>query len=191
MYTEEQIERFIAENPGFEFLKSDPREEELPTYALIRIKDPQTVVTSAERALALFGEFYNWYRSGNEVISGSGQCLVGRMGTNGICGTSTNLSQADPSLELFNADLTAAGITSLRLDMYNIPMDLPGTWYIGVSVAVFPAVYDNGRRTEVIEDYSKLGRSPDQGYKYKEHSFDVYILVSTLCNAAEEGGCDS
>lgn len=191
MYTEEQIDRFIAENPGFEFLKSDPREEDLPSYALLRTKDPMTEEGAPQRALALFGEFYSWYRMGK--ISSPGECLVNRLGTYGICGTSTNLSQSDPSEELFNADLTAKGITYLRLDMYNVPMDLPGQWYIGARVSVEPATYDNGRRTEVVPDPMKLSRYPTNGYELMtdEHTFLVYILISTPCNGAEMGGCDT
>jgi hypothetical protein len=187
MYTEEQIEKFIAENPEFEFLKSDPREQELPTYALVRVQDP-TRVKAPMRALGLFGEFYSWYRYGQ--ISRQGECLVNRMGTNGICGTETNISTSDPSMEFFNADLFAEGITYLRLGMYNIPMDLPGDWLVGVSVSVNKAKYDNGRRTEVVADESKLTRSPGNGYDPADHPFTVYILISTPCNPREIGGCE-
>jgi hypothetical protein len=188
MYTEEQIDRFIAANPGFEFLKSDPREQELPSYALVRVKDPTTGENDSLRALGLFGEFSSWYSYGQ--ISQPGECLVTRTGTYGVCGTETNISQSDPSQELFNADLSAEGITYLRLGMYNIPMDLPGEWYVGVSVSVRPATYDNGRRTEV-SDPMRRSRYPGNYYEPAEHSFLVYILISTPCNSMEIGGCDS
>jgi hypothetical protein len=189
MYTEEQIDQFIAENPDFEFLKSDPRVEELPSYALVRVQDPTTGGYTPMRALGLFGEFYGWYRYGH--ISSQGECLVNRTRTYGVCGTETNISRSDPSQEFFNADLSAEGITDLRLGLYNIPVDLPGEWYVGVSVSVRPAKYDNGRRTEVVPDSSKTRRYPGNGYDptEQEHTFIVYVLVSAPCNSAEVDGC--
>jgi hypothetical protein len=186
MYTEEQIDQFIAENPGFEFLKSDPRESELPTYSLTRVQDP-TTGNAPMRALGLFGEFYSWYRYGQ--ISHKGECLVNRTGTNGSCATETNLSRSGGKSKFFNADLGAEGITYLRLDLNNVPVDLPGEWYVGVSVTVNSATYDNGRRTEVVPDSSKKTRSPGNGFNPKEHSFLVFILIASPCLANEVNGC--
>jgi hypothetical protein len=184
MFTEEQIDAFIAANPGFEFLKGDPRAEDIPTYALQRAQDPNQ---PAQRVLALFGEFTNWYTQ--TMTTMDGPCLVDRAGTKGRCQTTTNLSAGNLETELFNADLTAEGITYLRVELLNVPMDLPGDWFIGVSVSVRPAKYDLGRRTETVPDPSFLHRDPTNGYNLSEHSFTTYILISTLCNAAEIDGC--
>jgi hypothetical protein len=121
MFTEEQIESFIAANPGFEFLKGDPRMEDIPTYALQRAQDPNL---PTQRVLALFGEYINWYTQGTTTIGGL--CLVDRPGTKGRCQTATNLTVGDPSMAAFNADLSAEGITYLRVELLNVPMDLPG-----------------------------------------------------------------
>jgi hypothetical protein len=184
MFTEEQIEAFIAANPGFEFLKGDPRMEDIPTYALQRVRDPNL---PTQRVLALFGEYINWYTQGTTKIGGP--CLVDRPGTKGRCQTATNLTVGDPSKAAFNADLSAEGITYLRVELLNVPMNLPGDWYIGVSITVRPAKYGKGQRTETVEDQSKLHRDPTSGYSLDDHSFTTYILISTLCNSAEIDGC--
>jgi hypothetical protein len=186
MFTEEQIDAFIAANPGFEFLKGDPRMEAIPTYALQRAQDPNQ---PTQRVLALFGEFTNWYTGA--VMTMEGPCLVDRPGTKGRCQTTTNLSAGNLETELFNADLTAEGITYLRVELLNVPMDLPGDWYIGVSVWVRRATYDNGRRTETEPDDKKLTRFPGNGYELDstDHKFTTYILISTLCNSTEVDGC--
>jgi hypothetical protein len=191
MFTEEQIEQFIAENPDFEFLKSDPREDRLPSYALPRVEDPTMGgQAAAARVLGLFGGFENWYT--HTMNSQPGECLVNRTGTSGVCGTETNISTSDPSMEFFNADLSAEGIIYLRLGMYNIPVDLPGEWSVGVSVSVNPATYDQGRRTEnVPPNDEQLKRYPGNFYDPDDHKFIVYILISTPCNSMEIGGCDT
>jgi hypothetical protein len=189
MFTEEQIDAFIAKNPGFEFLKGDPRMEDIPTYALQRAEDPSGNPMAAQRVLALFGEFTNWYT--HTATTAGGPCLVDRTGTQGHCQTATNLSMGNSKTVLFNADLGAEGITYLRVELLNVPMDLPGDWYIGVNVSVWPAKYDNGRRTETVADPSLLHRDPAEGYTLKDHIFTTYILVSTLCNSAEIGGCET
>ncbi|MBN1438549.1 MAG: hypothetical protein JW929_03990 [Anaerolineales bacterium] len=186
IYTEEQIDALIAANPGFEFLKGDPRPEDIPTHALVRAQDP--VEGAGKRVLALYGEFINWYTQGWTTLEGA--CLIERPGMkNARCQTATNLSQMTPGTGFFNADLDAPGITYLRLDLLNAPMDLPGVWYVGVSVMVNPAKYYNGQRLEPNWMNANTHIYPGHGYEKEGSKFTVYILISTLCNSAEIDGC--
>ncbi|MBN1438551.1 MAG: hypothetical protein JW929_04000 [Anaerolineales bacterium] len=185
MFTEAQIDAIIAQNPGFEFLKGDPRAEDIPTYALTRVQDPTTDAARAQRVLALYGEFTNWYTGA--PTTADGPCLVDNRITDGYCQTATNLSMTTPETELFNADLNAEGITYIRLDLRQVPMDLPGEWFIGVSVKVNPAKYYHETRTEPSP--ANLHMDTGNGYRKDNSKFTVYILISTLCNSAEVDGC--
>jgi hypothetical protein len=192
LYTEQQIEQFFAEHPELNFLKADPRYEDLPTYALRRVTSPVQDPEHKSRVLALFGEFHGLPQYDVGPISQQGQCLVNdRPQMRGECHVSTNLSADSFYGDFREADLTAKGITYLSLALTNVPMDLPGEWYIGVSVYVFPATYDLGRRTESIEPDSKyLNQNPINGYELDDSIFTVYVLISTPCDGSDAKACN-
>jgi hypothetical protein len=193
LYTEQQIEQFFKEHPELNFLKADPRSEGLPTYALRRVTNPVEHDEYGTQVVALFGAFYGLPQYNIGPVSQQGQCLIDRPGTDGKCHVSTNLSMGGFFGDFTEADLASKGITYLRLDLNHIPMDLPGDWYIGVSVYVQPATYDLGRRTESIDPGSpNLRRAPTKGYDLTdpdEHMFTVYVLISTPCDGSDPKAC--
>jgi hypothetical protein len=201
LFADFQIEKFTSENPGFNFLKADPRAEKIPSYALMRINDPMGKDGNADLVLALFGGFSE--NLGHAQQSKLGECLVSRPGTQGKCEVITselggNDSLGLPTFEKWKtgltggADLTAKDITYLALNLHRVPLDLPGEWQIGLEVSVRAATYDNGRRTEVA-DPNNLIRNPNNLILNKDKpilgSFTSYIWLVTPCNPAEKDGC--
>jgi hypothetical protein len=196
LFADYQIRKFTEEHPGFNFLKADPRKDILPESVLTRINDP-ALKTPGGAALALYGRFTGFQDYGD--ISGPGACLIydGREKT-GWCWPSTSPSSGGlmdlPAFEKWKAqyveaDLSGKEITYLGLTLKKVPLDLPGKWYIGVSVSVSPAKFNGGNRTETVPDPTKLTRSPGNGYTPSEHAFQSYMLISTFCNPLEKEGC--
>jgi hypothetical protein len=196
LFADFQIRRFTEEHPGFNFLKADPRKDILPESVLTRINNPVTNPPGGV-ALALYGRFAGLNNYGG--ISGAGACLIydGKEKT-GWCWPTTSPSSDSlldlPAFDKWKAqsvevDLSRKDITYLGLTLKNVPLDLPGTWHIGVSVSVSPATYNGGNRTEVVPDPSKLFQFPGNGYDLKTHAFSSYMLISTFCNPMEKLGC--
>jgi hypothetical protein len=190
LWDQGDIDKFVAEHPGFDFLKADPRHETIPSNALLRVMDPmvgspgeaapwwtQSPQTEERRVLGLYGSFSAW--PGDTRFSTSqAQCLV-RMamvtGGKGEC-------VIDPW------NMWTSTLTDLKITFTNAPLDLPGNWRIGVIARVFTTKY-NGGTTEKIDDPKFLYMSPDNGYILTAHSFLSYILLTTPCNGLEAGAC--
>jgi hypothetical protein len=217
LWTEEQIKKFEAEHPGYNFLESDPRIGPLPTVTMKLASDPLKEDQSKptmRRVIALFGDFTDspWDKSFPK-----GYCHVGYPGFKGNCGISINapddpvsdlfggVDTSDPTSALFGgADvndpqkamfggdtygtvLERMDIHRLTLTLKNVPLDLPGLWRIGIMVHVEAAKYDNTTRTEIY-DVGDLVK-PYSDYVLKDHSLLVYLYISTPCNIQEPEGC--
>jgi hypothetical protein len=192
MWTEEEIKKFIAEHPGYNFLKADPRHTEIPTQYLPLAADPLVTDTLkvGSRVIPLFGDGFAIWNGLNPVTAKNG-CLIDGAGPDGqgYCAKTVN-DRTDP---LFGSvDLAADNITYLSVSFAHIPMDLPGEWYIAVEVRVRPAVYDGGR-IESTKESQYFYRIPNYGFEYRlsEHTFVTYMWISTPCNPAELHGCEN
>jgi hypothetical protein len=188
LWSNAQIAKFIAEHPGFNFLKADPRQNELPSQFLVLAKDPAEGDTGSGRVIPLFGDFDVWNGLGS--ITGPDLCLIegkgpGGPGELGHC--SKTINNVDDWMS-GNPDIFAADITQLIVNLSHIPLDLPGEWYIGVKVSATRATYAGGK-FETVPDVEKLYRSPSRGYTQEEHSFLSYIWMSTPCNGVEIDAC--
>jgi hypothetical protein len=207
LYTEQGIEEFFAEHPEYDFLKADPRSIELPTKYL------ELADMEGEKAIPLFGgEFKSWGAGNNEIAAyGEGnRCIIRGVGPNGIgdCIIYTNYDdspQFGQSVPMFGSlDIPEGDIWKLYLGFSRVPMDLPGEWYVAVSVSVFHAVYGVGvldsdestpgndrlGKIETVGDDVKFYRKPGDGYYYidvPEHTFLVWMWLSTPCDPKDEG----
>ena len=89
------------------------------------------------------------------------------------------------------------------ITLNNVPLDLPGEWFIGVAVEMIPAVFedpDGTYHTEAPGWGVEVGKwflpqteknFSEIGYNLGEApaSFFSYILLSTPCNGQEVNGC--
>jgi hypothetical protein len=188
LWTEEEIRKFLAEHPGYNFLKADPRRNEIPTQFLTLAENPMQL--GGGRVIPLFGrEFKAWNEIG--TIASDDLCFIDGAGPNGegYCAKTVN-DRTDP---LFGSvDLYADNITYLAVSFSHIPMDIPGEWYIAVEVSVRQAIYGGGK-LEALDDHAFLTKMPGQGYYHDtpEHTFLTYMWISTPCNLAEVKGCDN
>jgi hypothetical protein len=185
LWTEEEIEKFLGEHPGYNFLKADPRQREIPTEYLPLADDP---LNPGGRIIPLFGEGFTIWDPFGPLTRKDG-CLIAGAGPDGRghCAVTVN-GYSDP---LFgSADLDADNITFLSVSFSNIPMDLPGVWHIAVEISVRPAMYGGGR-TETVDNPDHFSRLPNMGFKHEDptHTFITYMWISTPCNPAEVDGC--
>jgi len=93
------------------------------------------------------------------------------------------------------------GEPDVTIRLVHIPIDLPGIWYIGVSVEMRKAEFDyidpHGKYSRhVVEGVDWEGGSevkwftPDESnYDTNSNYFYTYVLLSTPCNPLEEKGC--
>jgi hypothetical protein len=187
LWTEEEIRKFLAEHPGFNFLKADPRHSEIPTQFLPLAQDP---IHEEGRVIPLFGDDFAIWRDQGSLPTDDGCLITGRgPGGEGYCAKTVN-DQTDP---LFGSlDLKADNITYLSVSFSHIPMDIPGEWHIAVRVSVRRAVYGEGR-LETMDNYDNLTQLPGREYRHNipEHTFITYMWISTPCNPAELKGCDN
>jgi hypothetical protein len=188
LWNDPEVEKFTEDNPGFNFIKSDPREIELPSEALYRVSDPlqsKDGILFKRRVLGILGTFDLWPGYG-QAITGQGQCLV--RAAKGRCG--------------WYPDVLAKYVAELNLDFFNIPLDLPGEWRIGVEVKVNPAEYTYEYWSEGLQRYVQethkekfdtgdLSRWPGHGYDMTldEHKFLSYIYLSTPCDEKDPKSC--
>jgi hypothetical protein len=90
----------------------------------------------------------------------------------------------------------------LWIDFNNIPLDLPGHWYIGMMAQQYPALYAKGTRNErnlrdkFDESSPELGMGPESAgylglnsYPTDTYSFSSYIIISTPCYNADPKSC--
>lgn len=70
-----------------------------------------------------------------------------------------------------------------------IPIDVPGEWYIGVGFYMRYAVFDGGNGHEPGYDYNYLEKVYSDESQEIDYSFESYILRSAPCNPDELGGC--
>jgi hypothetical protein len=187
LWTEEEIRKFLAEHPGYNFLKADPRHNKIPSQYLPLAEDP---LDRNGQVVPLFGEgFTTWDPFG--PVTQKGGCLIAGTGPDGqgYCAITVN-DRTDP---LFgSADLDADNITFLSVSFSRIPMDLPGEWHIAVKISVRPAVYAGGKE-EKIANPDDFIRMPNGGFEHllPEHAFLTYMWISTPCNPNEIHGCDN
>jgi hypothetical protein len=91
LWTEEQIKKFEAEHPGYNFLEADPRIGPLPTITMSLANDPMQAdpsIPDLRRVLALFGDFTQFRWSGS---SPEGKyCHLGSGEYRGSCEISIN-----------------------------------------------------------------------------------------------------
>jgi hypothetical protein len=192
LWTDAQIDAFVAAHPGFNFLKADPRTTDLPSQYLKLAGDPDPNGGGSGRVIPLYGSFMASGQYG--PIGTAGQCIIeyAGPGLGGDRGSCTEVVNGARVILSGGASVFDDGITSLIIYIDNIPMDLPGQWYIGVEAGVAPATYRNGK----IEKYDpdSLSQNPaNGGYQVMqdEHSFLVYIWLTAPCNAGEEHGCEN
>jgi hypothetical protein len=95
------------------------------------------------------------------------------------------------------------GEPDVTIKLVHVPIDLPGIWYIGVSVEMRKAEFDYidpkgrpGYSRHVVEGVDWEGGSevkwftPDESNYYTDANyFYTYVLLSTPCNPMEEKGC--
>jgi hypothetical protein len=197
LWTEDEIKKFLAEHPGFNFLKADPREFELPSQYLPLAKNPAPNSDGANaggsgRVVPLFGSFPELDFHGD--VGGPAVCVIegkgpGGPGDQGHCAVTVNGLE---DLISGGANIFADDITKLTVSFSHIPMDLPGEWQIGVKVSITHAKYA-GNMDETILDPKYLHRDPGNGYTISdpEHDFLTYMWIATMCNPAEEHGCEN
>ncbi|MBN2084211.1 MAG: hypothetical protein JW748_03235 [Anaerolineales bacterium] len=192
LWTSAEIDAFIASHPGFNFLKADPRTTDLPSQYLKLAGDPDSNGGGSGRVIPLYGGVAAGgpYAS----IGYPGQCIIeySGPGLGGDRGSCTEVVNGVMNFFAGGVSVFDDGITSLIIYIDNVPMDLPGEWYVGVEAGVTPARYGAGK----VENYlpENLSRNPaNDGYvvKSNEHSFLVYIWLTAPCNAGEEHGCDN
>jgi hypothetical protein len=206
LWTEQEIEEFFAEHPEYNFLKADPQTYELPTKYL------ELADMDGAKVIPLFGgEFKSWGGGNNEIATyGEGnRCLIRWKGPKGIgdCIIYTNYEDSPlfgQSVPMFGQpEIPDGDIYKLYFKFSQIPMDLPGQWSVAVSVNVFPAKYGLGvldhdesaagndrlGKTETVGSDVNFYRKPDDGYypTIPEHTFSVYMWISTPCDPRDEG----
>jgi hypothetical protein len=199
LWTDAQIDAFVAAHPGFNFLKADPRTTDLPSQYLKLAGDPDSKGGGSGRVIPLYGSFMASGQYG--PIGTAGQCIIeyAGPGLGGDRGSCTEVVNGARVILSGGASVFDDGITSLIIYIDNIPMDLPGQWYVGVEAGVKAAKYAGGK-TEVHDPNDlirKPGTVPETG-KYagytvidSKHGFLVYIWLTAPCNAGEEHGCEN
>jgi len=183
LWTEEEIKKFLAEHPGYNFLKADPRHYEIPSEYLRLAEDP---MGSGGRVIPLFGGgFTTW--GGMGPLENGDPCMISGRGPDGqaYCAKTIN-NQTDPMFG--SLDLSTGNITYLSISFSHIPMDIPGEWSIIAKIVVNKAIYESVRE-EVVDDEKYLFRMPEYGYEPKNNTFITYMWISTPCNPAEKNGC--
>ncbi|MFN2298151.1 MAG: hypothetical protein ACK2UB_04830, partial [Anaerolineales bacterium] len=187
LWTEEEIEKFLEEHPGYNFLKADPRHNEIPTMFLPLAQDPMPS-SEGKRVIPLFGDDFTVW-GGQGVLYGGDRCMITGGGPDGNAYCAKTVNDTDDPM-FGSVDLEAKNITRLRVSFSHIPMDIPGEWHIAVRVSVRQAVFNGGRK-ETIDDFDVLTQMPGRKYKYNEpeHTFVTYMWISTPCNPAEVNGC--
>jgi hypothetical protein len=91
---------------------------------------------------------------------------------------------------------------SYEIRLKNIPLDLPGQWYVGVMVEMKAAhfQYPEGAKTgKTITEKTNWATADEMqwfeptvgetGYDIKGDSFYSYIILTTPCNIEEKNGC--
>jgi hypothetical protein len=187
LWTEEEILQFLEEHPGYNFLKADPRHNEIPTMFLPLAQDPLPS-SEGKRVIPLFGDDFTVWGGQGALFSGD-RCMITGGGPDGNAYCAKTVNDTDDPM-FGSVDLEAKNITRLRVSFSHIPMDIPGEWHIAVRVAVHRAVY-NGNKLEKLEDEMELMRMPGFGYTHDtpEQTFITYMWISTPCNPAEVDGC--
>jgi hypothetical protein len=181
--TDWRIKRFIDKYPDYEFIKADPRGSDLPSSDMEIIADP---MGSGHSVIALFGDF-GLSNPKNQTKVSNPLCRIG-MGK-GACVTTPQYW--DPQ-QRFIYDFT--------INLNNVPLDLPGNWYVGVEFMGRPAEATiNGMPWfEKIPPEEKMNLKvfPGHGYIMKvdesddTHKFTSYAIISTICNDLEPYGCE-
>jgi hypothetical protein len=185
---------------GFDYVKSEPTEYAIPSRTLRVAFDPISMQVYQERnpVLALYGSFSGFYSgtSGHPVeVPGSGACEF-IFGETDVTGKGTapqweSGSDVYPSCE-------KDGKTIWQTFFFNnIPLDLPGTWQIGILFFVAPATFEGqpiiGEVIPGEEDrllpWDGNGNTTDIRYNMELHSFQSYIIMSVPCNDLEPGSC--
>jgi hypothetical protein len=183
-----EVWAFGQENSWFTFLFPDPNEIDLPGQHLLRLSQPQRELGyMGRRILGLYGRFYT-FQAPYSAMNGTsaGECLVdsGRIAdSSGLC----FVSKVGTSTEA----------TYFSINFTQIPLDLPGTWRIGMMASQLPAMYDHGKLTENLEGEAKkvLDFGP-QGYGWGDASYDIddyyfysYVVISTPCYETDPKSC--
>jgi hypothetical protein len=103
-----------------------------------------------------------------------------------------------PNLYLGQVD---GGEPDVTIKLVHVPIDLPGIWYIGVSVEMRKADFDyidpHGKYSRhVVEGVDweagsevKWFTPTESGYETDQNYFYTYVLITTPCNPMEEKGC--
>jgi hypothetical protein len=183
-----EVWAFGQENSWFTFLFPDPNEIDLPGQHLVRLSQPQRELGyMGRRILGLYGRFYT-FQAPYSAMNGTsaGECLVdsGRIAdSSGLC----FVSKVGTSTEA----------TYFSINFTQIPLDLPGTWRIGMMASQLPAMYDHGKLPEKLDDEAKkvLDFGPkDYGwdpasYALDDYLFYSYVVISTPCYETDPKSC--
>ncbi len=149
----------------------------------------------ARRVLGLYGSFYAYqsqYFSVQNQATGPRLCLVD---SNSLPGSSTSpasIGTCDPA----DGEGFGNNIIYANVKFKNIPLDLPGTWQIGMKAIQKPAMYDQGRLPEnPVPDPMFLSFGPSAyGYSKANYDmskifFDSYVVISSPCYGADPKSC--
>jgi hypothetical protein len=185
-------------NEWWTFLYGDPNAVVIPTSRMVKITAPdQFTGRSTRQGIGLFGDFTTFTDGSAYSRNGNmdSQCLIDdEVSVEG--GPSTRDCYPDPA-----GASTASQITELTIKFLNVPLDLPGSWMIGITANQYPAKYFVNTQlkyeTEVngFDEYSpELMLGPwdlgyYNGYSITEYTFDAYIIIATPCYNADPESC--
>jgi hypothetical protein len=157
------VEKFLKENKDFIILDTSAKTFDLTS----RLPQKQSPATG-KNGLSL----YNFGINCDADLPGSG-LLKGRE----VC------------KDQINQYTSEYGTKSFSIIFDRIPLDVPGTWYVGVSFYQWPAKYDGGRGLEKWgnQQYREFVFSDEN--MEKQFSFESYIIRSAPCNPEEVGNC--
>jgi len=92
------------------------------------------------------------------------------------------------------------GLDSVTLELRNIPMDLPGKWFVGVIVEMEKAKFSYKHKSEIgvertdqswwdDDNPSRWFTMDEANYKIVDNYFFEFVILSAPCNPLEEMNC--
>jgi hypothetical protein len=180
------------------FLFGDPLSKNVPETKMVQVNQPGTDAYSTTPVLGLFGTFSS-FPGQNSIATTMDQCLIDNE-------VKVEGGPAARGCKIFPDGASSTNrVANLTIIFYNIPLDLPGRWFFGITAYQYPAKYNNGKsETKItgLDEYSpELSMGPcEVGFlnnfcyrmlddKNPNNYFESYLIISTPCLAADPKSC--